>query len=374
MRTSRWMLTVLSVVIAGGFMLALVSTLGGEAHAQAMPPVPANGQSADTQADTSSSGSCGGVADAAASTRARSSYQLQSSTVPTYYIDDNAYEVKITQVDDGGDPWEKGCFEAFAEADVVAVVFSTTVTGNCTQLKRMGSDGSCSGLNLWGPTSGNQINDGFYCFSKSGSVACEVVAPDAISRTTFITRPGGSNVRGGFQFGDPASCEGVATVYGIRLVYYGIPPELQADQSNAPCDCPVGCAEQNQDWVGGPINTRTGNYHYSQRDISIAALGGPLYFERSYNSLETDLYTDTLSPGWTHNYDMDLTFYGEPGGEEDTVIVKGCRGSRFRFADNDDGTFDPYPGVWATMTRTQSMPYTYTLTGVDNSVYSIYGL
>ncbi len=144
---------------------------------------------------------------------------------------------------------------------------------------------------------------------------------------------------------------------------------LPPDQVLAPCDCPVGCTNQTQHWVGGPINTRTGNYHYSRQDLSIGALGGPLGFERSYNSQETDLYTGALGYGWTHNWDMGLTFPGDPGGESGVVIVKGCHGSRFRFADNGDGTYEAWPGVWATLTRTLSAPYTYTLTGVDQSVY-----
>ena len=144
---------------------------------------------------------------------------------------------------------------------------------------------------------------------------------------------------------------------------------LPADQAWAQCDCPVGCSNQTQNWVGGPINTHSGNYHYSQEDISIQALGGPLHLERSYNAGATGLYTDSLSPGWSHNYNMQLTIADDPGGEPNTVIVQGCRGSRFRFEDNRDGTFDPLPGVWATLTRTLSAPYTYTLTGVDQSLY-----
>ncbi|MFQ6101151.1 MAG: RHS repeat domain-containing protein [Anaerolineae bacterium] len=60
---------------------------------------------------------------------------------------------------------------------------------------------------------------------------------------------------------------------------------------------------------------------------------------------------------------------GEPGGEPNTVIVKGCHGARFRFHDDEDGTYTPFPGVWATLTRTLTSPYTYTLTGVGQSTY-----
>jgi len=111
------------------------------------------------------------------------------------------------------------------------------------------------------------------------------------------------------------------------------------DQSWAPCECPFGCSTGYTGWEGGPINTRTGNYHLSEQDISIPALGQPLRFERGYSAQAVGLYTSTLGYGWTHNYDMNLILPDDPGGEPDTLIVKGCRGSRFRFGDNGDGTY-----------------------------------
>ncbi len=163
-----------------------------------------------------------------------------------------------------------------------------------------------------------------------------------------------------------SGCNGGVAIDDVQFIDTN---SLPADQTNAPCDCPVGCSSQTTNWVGRPINTRTGNYHYNREDISIAALGGPLRFERSYNSLATGLYTAPVGYGWTHNYDMNLTFPGNPGGEPNTVIVKGCHGSRFRFADNGDGTYTAFPGVWATLTRTLGVSPTYYLRGVDQSTY-----
>ena len=141
------------------------------------------------------------------------------------------------------------------------------------------------------------------------------------------------------------------------------------DQSFAPIECPFGSSTAVNDWLDGAINTRMGNYHYGQQDISIPTIGGPLYFERSYNANATAIYTGSLNYGWTHNYDVQLIFSDTLGGAPGIVTVQGCRGSRFRFNDNDDGTHTPFPGVWATLTRTLTSPYTYTLTGVDQSVY-----
>jgi len=149
------------------------------------------------------------------------------------------------------------------------------------------------------------------------------------------------------------------------LTYDPVP----ADQTHSEAECPFGSTAHYQHWVGGPINTRTGNYHYGREHLLLSAPGEALRFELSYNSQAAALYTTPLGYGWTHNYGVNLTLPNDPGGEQGVVIVRGCRGSRFRFEDNGDGTYEGWPGVWATLTRTLSAPYTYTLTGVDQSIY-----
>jgi RHS repeat-associated protein len=150
-------------------------------------------------------------------------------------------------------------------------------------------------------------------------------------------------------------------------------PPLPPDQTWAPSECPLSNSSQAQNQAGGPINTYSGNYNFQQEDISIATLGQSLRFERSYNSGAAELYTTTLGYGWTHNYGIDLVFPDDPGGEPDTVILKAPHGSRLRFTDNGDGTYDPYPGVWAGMTREGSDPYTYTITATNQTVYTFSG-
>jgi YD repeat-containing protein len=155
-------------------------------------------------------------------------------------------------------------------------------------------------------------------------------------------------------------------------VYLHLAIPLPPDQTWATCECPFGCATASQNWAGGPINTRTGNYHYRETDVSLPGLAGALHFERSYNAQAADLYTQTLGPGWTHTYAQRLYFPDDAGGEPGMVIVQGCRGSRFRFRERytpNGVTYEPRPGVWATLTRTATTPYTYTLTGVDQSTY-----
>jgi YD repeat-containing protein len=286
-----------------------------------------------------------------------------------YYLGDTAYSVHLVSHEDDKD-WGKGAFCAGeAEADVVAVVFRVSKSGACS-LKRMRNNAFCPDSKaLWPDTSGSLQDGIYYCSGNDGAgkEACEAIAPEATRLRFGNTRLAGEVVHGGFQLGYKKDC--AASVYDIRLIYRDVITSSSGEDGWGDCECPFGCSSDRQNSVGGPINTRTGNYHYDRQDISIPALGGPLYFERSYNAQAVGVYTTTLGPGWTHNYDVSLTFPDDPGGEEDMVIVKGCRGSRFRFEDNGDGTYNPFPGVWATLTRTLETTPTYVLKGVDQSTY-----
>ena len=78
------------------------------------------------------------------------------------------------------------------------------------------------------------------------------------------------------------------------------------EQYLSPSDCPFGTNRGSQHWVGDSINTRTGNFHHSQEDLSLAAAGGPIALRRSYSSQATDLYTGTLGAG------LDAQLPGQP--------------------------------------------------------------
>ncbi|MCP4367830.1 MAG: hypothetical protein GY797_06925, partial [Deltaproteobacteria bacterium] len=142
---------------------------------------------------------------------------------------------------------------------------------------------------------------------------------------------------------------------------------LPPDQTLSKNECPICGNGERNNYIGGPINTRSGNYGYETTDMSIPTLGQPLSFERSYNSLttltDTVVYSRPMGYGWTHNYDINLTFEGN------TPILKAPHGSRMRFTDNGDGTYNPYPGVWANMTRTLSLPYVYTVTAANQESF-----
>ena len=59
---------------------------------------------------------------------------------------------------------------------------------------------------------------------------------------------------------------------------------LPNDQAYSPNECPLGSNAETRHYVGGPIDTYSGNYNYQTSDIAIPTLGFPLKFERTYNS------------------------------------------------------------------------------------------
>jgi len=86
-----------------------------------------------------------------------------------------------------------------------------------------------------------------------------------------------------------------------------------------------------------PVNSATGNLPYSVQDALI--MGKPLFiqFVRVYNSL--DFESGPLGNGWTFNYGMSLSSYGQEG----VIAVKWGDGSRKVFLPNADGSYrSPY--------------------------------
>jgi len=87
------------------------------------------------------------------------------------------------------------------------------------------------------------------------------------------------------------------------------PTILPDDQCNSPdpeCGLNGACAA-NQNWLGGEINTASGNHVYSVTDIQVATAGEALRFERIYASQTVSRSVAGLGYGWTHNYAMRLT-------------------------------------------------------------------
>lgn len=169
-------------------------------------------------------------------------------------------------------------------------------------------------------------------------------------------------------------CDGGENVFDNDLQY------LNADE------CPDVSTCDKQGCVGGPINTRSGNYGYAVTDLSVPTVGDPLRMERSYNSWNVLSDTDTLGPGWTHRYAARLEFPDLSGGTFFTattgdaqldrstiyyrpyVVVRLPGGSRLRLANNGDGTFTTYPGAQTTLEVAEAGGVTtYTITAADQT-------
>ena len=90
---------------------------------------------------------------------------VQASGEPTYYLDDDTYEVNIYRATDQW--WDYGCFEAWTEAEVKAVVFHTSKASACPQFKPMaGWHAGCSGADLWTDTSAELSSDTYWCYGS----------------------------------------------------------------------------------------------------------------------------------------------------------------------------------------------------------------
>ncbi|NJM06457.1 hypothetical protein HC891_10060, partial [Candidatus Gracilibacteria bacterium] len=145
----------------------------------------------------------------------------------------------------------------------------------------------------------------------------------------------------------------------IELRAYGM-PTVPDDQLNPPERCPV-CQDQTQH----PVNTHTGAFWTSHTDLQLASPGPALAWGRTYNSRNITA-TSILGPGWQHPYAARLLTDTMPGGEDDLVVIVTPKGNRFRFADNGDGTFTTYPGIYDALVRANGV---YTQTLRDQSQY-----
>ena len=134
------------------------------------------------------------------------------------------------------------------------------------------------------------------------------------------------------------------------------------------CDdnCTGGALLGTQGQAGGPISTRIGSYDYSITDLSIPTSAGPLTFQRWYSTRATEVDSELLGNGWTHNLDTRLIFPDDPGGREGEILFKAHSSNRYEFTINGDGTYSPFPGVCGQLQR-QGEGYAYT-----NNSQSVY--
>ncbi|WP_231647484.1 LamG-like jellyroll fold domain-containing protein, partial [Planomonospora sphaerica] len=102
---------------------------------------------------------------------------------------------------------------------------------------------------------------------------------------------------------------------------------------------------------GQDFHQLPGNYTTTATDLAIAAAGPPLSVTRSYNSM--DARTDGIfGAGWSTRWDMRLV--REVRGDLVTALITYPDGRRVRFAANGDGSFQPPPGMYATLAETEN--------------------
>lgn len=98
---------------------------------------------------------------------------------------------------------------------------------------------------------------------------------------------------------------------------------------------PPGTSTNPTGAVAEPVNTATGNYYSSHRDLFVRGRGLNFSFTRYYNSL--DPYNGPLGVGWTHSYNVTLA--ENPG--SGVVTIKRESGESVAFTPTGPGTYGP---------------------------------
>lgn len=169
--------------------------------------------------------------------------------------------------------------------------------------------------------------------------------------------------------------ESISQVGTVEFIEKPVVPSVREESvvssgdSSEECNDGIGCPVNNtQGTAGGPINTRTGGYDYTETDLSFLTSAGELSFVRTYSSLALDLPT-SLSPGWTHNQDMRLFFPDDPGGQPGTVLLKSRSANQYAFFENPDGSYEAAPGIRAKLVHKSDTVYTVTDSGQNTYVF-----
>ncbi len=126
----------------------------------------------------------------------------------------------------------------------------------------------------------------------------------------------------------------------------------------------ISTSNNANNYIGDPINTRTGVFSYKTSDIGFLSKAGDLSFQRIYISNNANVNETALGYGWTHNHDIRLIF-SQPG----FILFKDENANIFRFWDKGNDTFQPYNGVTATLRKNTSPFITYALETPSKTIY-----
>jgi hypothetical protein len=151
-------------------------------------------------------------------------------------------------------------------------------------------------------------------------------------------------------------------------VHKPIDPDAVSGDGSSPTD--YNTPNSSQGPAAGTINPRTGNFVYSSTDLTVQGPANTLMFHRVYSGQHNAWKDITrLGPGWFDNYNVRLIFADPSRGQDPTyegktgyVIFQEENGSRQKFIDHGDGTYDPELGLLATLKQNGTGPnYTYTV-------------
>ncbi len=137
----------------------------------------------------------------------------------------------------------------------------------------------------------------------------------------------------------------------------GYPPAPQIDPMKQ---------NPNPTVVGEPINVANGTMFTSQNDISIPAKELPLELTRNYNS--QDNFNGQFGYGWRSNFDDTLKEY--PDG---SVVEVDQTAVYTVYSKNADGTYQPSPGEYSTLTKNADSTYTILRKHGQQDYFDTYG-
>lgn len=140
-------------------------------------------------------------------------------------------------------------------------------------------------------------NYGVLNLSCPNSGSCST--PDVDATNNYWGSPSGPWLNPPKGPGDRVSYHVTYTPFIGSLSATGAPPPAQTLLGRP------GSSTNAAGFTSEPINTATGNYYLTLRDISVPGKGTPFSFARSYNS--QDSYSGPLGAGWTHSYNVTVT-------------------------------------------------------------------
>jgi YD repeat-containing protein len=123
-----------------------------------------------------------------------------------------------------------------------------------------------------------------------------------------------------------------------------VPPSLPNVQTIGctVCSGAAGRTAIGQILRGDPVNTATGAYEETVRDLSMSSFGVPFDLTRTYSSISPA--TGPLGKGWGFAYDMKMI------GANNTPVFQDENGARLTFTRQNDGTYTAPPGIRARLT------------------------